>query len=120
LSLYSLTTSLLPRFELPPAALEGPQEMHFEQIVVHAQGTGLRSLLAILAAMTNDEVTAILIDEPELSLEPRLQKATRDLLVETAERKRVVLVATHSHLFLNRDEVEASQVVTREGGLTTV
>src|ERR1051326_2511563 len=63
-------------------------------------GTGARSLLLVIMALIHPGYITILIDEPELFLEPRLQKALRDLFVEKATEKRIV-VATHSHLFLN-------------------
>jgi hypothetical protein len=107
---------LLPQFGLPPIRLAGPQQVQFEQIVVHLQGSGLRAVLPILAAVTNDSLDALLVDEPELALEPRLQKALRDLLVKTAETKRVVMIATHSHLLINRDVPESTQSVLRRDG----
>lgn len=112
--------ALLPRFGLPEVTLAGPQEVQFGQIVVYAQGSGLRSLLPVLAAVTNDSLDVVLIDEPELGLEPRLQKALRDLLVETAAKKRAVIVATHSHLLVNRQLIESTQVVTRTDDQTVV
>jgi hypothetical protein len=111
---------LLPRFGLATLDVGGGGAALFREIAVHAQGSGLRALLPVLAAVTNDDIAAILIDEPELSLEPRLQKALRDLLVETAEAKRVVMVATHSHLMLNRQLPESTQIVTRVEDMTSV
>jgi hypothetical protein len=61
----------------------------------------------------------ILIDEPEEALEPRLQKALRDLLIEKAA-ERSILVSTHSHLFLNRREQAANLRVTRADGNVAV
>src|SRR5260370_17929595 len=66
-------------------------------------GTGARSLLMIIMALIHPDYTIVLIDEPELFLEPRLQKALRDLFMQKAKEKRIV-AATHSHLFLNRAE----------------
>src|SRR6266567_2823815 len=66
-------------------------------------GTGARSLLMIIMALIHPGYTTVLIDEPELFLEPRLQKALRDLFMQKATEKRIV-AATHSHLFLNRAE----------------
>src|SRR5262249_38269831 len=105
---------LLVRFDLPRFLIRGAQEVMFEEIAVFYQGTGLRALFPILAALTNPDLRVILIDEPELSLEPRLQKVLRDVLVAASTEKTIV-VATHSHLFLRRDEIEANQVVVRDG-----
>ena len=76
--------------------------------------------LPILAAITDRGLVALLIDEPEVSLEPRLQKALRDLLVEATNDIRSIVVATHSHLFINRQVVESTQIVGRTEGRTTV
>jgi hypothetical protein len=103
---------LLVRLGLQPFRLRGAQEIYFEDVRVFLQGSGIRAAMPILAALTNEDVRIILIDEPELSLEPRLQKVLRDVLVEAAET-RIIIVATHSHLFLQRDVIEANQVVGR-------
>lgn len=66
-------------------------------------GTGARSLLMIIMALIHPDYTTVLIDEPELFLEPRLQKALRGLFMQKGIEKRIV-AATHSHLFLNRAE----------------
>lgn len=104
--------SLLTRMGYPEMRLRGSQEAQFEEISVYSQGSGLRAVLPILAALTDTQLDAILIDEPELGLEPRLQKALRDLLIEEAAT-RPILVATHSHLLLNRAENAANHVVVR-------
>src|SRR5919197_3957574 len=112
--------AILPRVGLAEVTLTGPQQIEFDAVVVHRQGSGLRSLLPILAAITDRGLVALLIDEPEVSLEPRLQKALRDLLVEATNDSRSIVVATHSHLFINRQVVESTQIVGRTEGRTTV
>lgn len=97
----------LPRF----LVREG-QQIKFADIVVQSEGSGMRSLLTIVSALSDDRLQLICIDEPELSLEPRIQKALRDLLMEKA-KDRTILVATHSHLFLNRQKPGANHRVTR-------
>jgi energy-coupling factor transporter ATP-binding protein EcfA2 len=104
---------LLERLGLRPFDLVADQNVQFgDEVFVASQGTGLRGVLPIVAAITNPNLSVLLIDEPELSLEPRLQKVLRDILIE-ASQERVVVVATHSHLFLRRDLEEANQVVGR-------
>jgi putative AbiEii toxin of type IV toxin-antitoxin system len=97
---------------LPKPVLGGNQQINFENIVVYVQGSGLRSLLTMLASLTSPELKLICIDEPELSLEPRVQKALRDLLILEA-KDRLIVVATHSHLFLNRQDHAANHIVGR-------
>ncbi len=89
--------------------------MHFDDVAGHYQGSGLRALLPILCALTDPDLRLILIDEPEEALEPRLQKAVRDLLIEKAE-DRTIMVSTHSHLFLNRREAQQNLRVSRSNG----
>jgi hypothetical protein len=113
---------LLGRLGLRPFRLGRAQQVESEDIAVYLQGSGLRGLLPILAALTNQHVQVLLIDEPEISLEPRLQKALRDLLIDASAEKTIVL-STHSHLFLNRqqEQVESNQFVTRgEDNLTVL
>ena len=78
-------------------------ELLIDNRPITQMGTGARSLLMVIMALIHPDYTTILIDEPELFLEPRLQKALRDLLMQKATEKRIV-AATHSHLFLNRAE----------------
>jgi predicted ATP-dependent endonuclease of OLD family len=99
-------------FNLPQFDLRGTQEVIFEEIQVIFQGSGLRCIFSILAALTDNNTKLLLIDEPEQSLEPRLQKILRDLLYETSKQKQII-VATHSHLFLNRRDVTSNYVVSK-------
>jgi predicted ATPase len=111
---------LFPRLGFPAPDLVGGQEFSFEALSVAVQGSGLRTIFPILAALSDSGMKAILIDEPELSLEPRLQKVVRDLLVEVADQGCIVVISTHSHLFLNRLDPESTQVVERREGVTSV
>lgn len=119
ISQVTAITSLLPRLGLQEFKISGPQEIRFENVAVLFQGSGVRSLLPIVAALTNNDVGAVLIDEPELSLEPKLQKALRDVLIEISSEK-LIVVATHSHLFLNRRLVGSNYRVTRENEATII
>lgn len=103
------------RLGLPRPRLRDAQNVHFDEIAVAFQGSGLRSALTILSALTDTRLKVICIDEPEMSLEPVLQKALRDLLIEESSG-RTILVATHSHLFLNRQQRDANWVVTGHPG----
>jgi energy-coupling factor transporter ATP-binding protein EcfA2 len=109
----------LEKLGLPTMQLRTRQTMRFEDVQVHFQGNGIRCLLPILAAMTDSRLKAIIIDEPEISLEPLLQRKLRDILLELS-REKIVLMATHSHLFLKKDEASANHRVTKEGDLGTV
>jgi len=109
----------LTGFGLPELILRTSLLLHFEDIPVAYQGSGLRSLLSILAALTDTRLRAILIDEPELSLEPLVQRRLRDLLIE-ASQSRHILIATHSHLFVNRSDPSSNLIVQNSGGSVSV
>lgn len=105
----------LEYFGFPQSRVRRAQEVHFDDVSVMFQGSGLRSIFGILAALTDDTVRLILMDEPELGLEARYQKLLRDLLVE-ASKEKLIIVSTHSHLFLNRQTYHSNYTVKRENG----
>lgn len=85
-------------------------DTHNDSILIDSQpisqlGTGARSLLTIILAIIHPSYKTILVDEPELFLEPRNQKLLVAFFREFSDKKRII-VATHSHLFLNRKEGE--------------
>jgi ABC-type cobalamin transport system ATPase subunit len=103
----------LQRLGLPTLTLQRSQELRFDGVGVGGQGSGLRGVLPILAALTDADLKLLLIDEPEVSLEPALQRSLRTLLAEEASDERPILVATHSHLFLDRGRPGSNLVVSR-------
>jgi Predicted ATP-dependent endonuclease of the OLD family len=65
------------------------------------EASGILQLVALLAAIHNDEIGALLIDEPEISLHPQHQA----FLLEEMERvagdpsdhsRKLIVIATHS------------------------
>lgn len=66
------------------------------------EASGLLHLVGILAALYDDEVGAILIDEPEVSLHPQLQSFLLNEITNAAGHpneggyKKIVVMATHS------------------------
>ncbi len=110
----SRLNSYFRHFGLPEFTLDGPQEIKFEDVQVAVQGSGLRSIFAILAALTDEHIKLLLIDEPEQSLEAGVQKALRDLFYTASrEQGKQIIVTTHSHLFLNRREYASNYAVTK-------
>jgi hypothetical protein len=92
--------------------IKAGQQITLEEINVYYHGSGLRSVLSILAALTDPSIKILLIDELEISLEPRLQKVLRELLYDFSKSAKVV-TSTHSHLFLNRLDYSLNNVVAR-------
>ncbi len=115
----NMLNDYLDRLELPELVIGPGQNISFEKISVGFQGSGLRSLLPIVAALTDPQIQVLLIDEPELSLEPKVQKLLRDLLYDVAQKK-TIIVTTHSHLFLNRVNVDFNSMVWKDGAVTRI
>ena len=108
-------------FGLPQFDLDGPQEIKFEEVNVAVHGSGLRSIFAILAALTDEHIKLLLIDEPEQSLEARVQKQLRDLFYTvSSEQGKQIIVTTHSHLFLNRQDYASNYAVTKTDSQVSV
>ncbi len=107
-NLYAQITRLnnfLNELGLPELEPGRGQTLNFNDIALAFHGTGLRSLFYIFSALSNANLDLILIDEPELSLEPLLQKRLKNLLIKES-KDRAIIVATHSHLFINSEEPE--------------
>lgn len=70
--------------------------------------TGTRVLMTLLGLAVDTRISSLYIDEPELGLSPRVQKALANLLYIPESRAKnfphlkQVIVSTHSHLFLDR------------------
>lgn len=66
------------------------------------EASGLMHLVGILAALYDDEVGALLLDEPEVSLHPQLQAFLLKEILSVAghptvgTNKKIVVIATHS------------------------
>ena len=83
-----------------------------DNINIGRHGSGLRTILPIIAVLTDPNIQYMLIDEPEQSLEPSIQKNVREMLYEYSQHKKII-VTTHSHLFLNRRNPQSNYIVTR-------
>ncbi len=83
--------------------------------------TGTRLLITILGICMDDRFKTLLIDEPELGLSPRVQTALAGFLQDETERPKYfphlkqVIIATHSHLFLHRNDLTSNYSVNKAG-----
>jgi len=83
------------------------------------QGSGSRSVLAVLVSLIHPNRPIILIDEPEIGIEPQVQKKLARLIKDVVAgtdglpKKRVV-IATHSHLFLDRENIDNNYIVSKD------
>jgi hypothetical protein len=82
--------------------------------------SGTRLLITLIGTALDDRVTTLLIDEPELGLSPRIQSALARVFFDVEERKKsfpnlkALYVATHSHLFLDRNTVSNNWRVAKD------
>ena len=76
------------------------------------QGSGARAILEILVKIFDPNIELICIDEPELALEPKLQKKLYQAIQKVSKSKKIV-IATHSHHFLDRDVISNNYVCKR-------
>jgi hypothetical protein len=104
---------LLMRFGYPPIEVRSGMKVFLENLGGFLHGSGLRALWPILAALTNEDLDLILVDEPEVGLEASLQRELKQLFIERATERRPIVVATHSHLFLDHDRPNSVFVVRR-------
>ncbi|MCL5291484.1 MAG: AAA family ATPase [Actinobacteria bacterium] len=85
-------------------------------------GSGLRHFLDVLVKVTLSKANVVLIDEPEHSLHPDLQRQFFEYLRRLADEKNVqVFVGTHSQVILNyADSVTSYRVINRKGNREVV
>ncbi len=84
--------------------------------------TGTRLLMTMLGICMDDRFSTILIDEPELGLSPKVQQSFSNFLQNEVHRKKYfphlkqVFIATHSHMFLDKNNnIENNYVVSKSG-----
>lgn len=81
--------------------------------------SGTRLLLTLLATCFDNSFDRLYIDEPEMGLSPRIQAIVAHFLSDPAQRSeylphlRTIMVATHSHLFLDRVDLSNNFTVTK-------
>ncbi len=88
--------------------------------------TGARLLLTILGLCMDDRFDTILIDEPELGLAPRIQRALASFFQDPVGRGQIfphlkrIFIATHSQHFLTRTDLASNFVVSKSGATITL
>lgn len=88
---------------------------------ISVASSGTRLLMTLLGLCMDDRFKTLLIDEPELGLSPRIQTTLSAFLHDGAERAKYfphlkqIIIATHSHLFLNRSDLASNYVISKDG-----
>lgn len=111
-----LINKYLIRLGFGELVLKGVQIANIDNVEISSHGSGLRCVMPVLAALTSPDISVILIDEPELSLEARAQKALKEILLESANEGKTILLATQSHIFLDKEGMAKNFVVSNSGG----
>ena len=99
-------------------------DMDGERLAVGSSGT--RLLLVLLGVLFDPRYHTVLLDEPELGLSPRIQVALARLLFDATERAkrlshlRCLMIATHSHILLDRRTLSNNYMVEKRGVDVTV
>lgn len=79
--------------------------------------SGSRMLIHLVSILFSKRFEYVLVDEPELGLTPRIQDAIQSLLfsnpASTFPHLKHIYIATHSHIFLNRNRVSDNFLIKR-------
>lgn len=88
--------------------------------------TGTRLLMTLIGLCMDERIATILIDEPELGLGPKIQLTLSSFFANRSEREKYfphlnsIIVATHSHLFLDRSDIQNNFLVKKTGATVEI
>lgn len=104
-----------------PNNFYSPPKITIDGILPSQQGTGSRAILPILIKLLNPKIKILCIDEPELGIEPKTQKRFFELIKKVAKGedglpKKKIIIATHSHIFVDKDDYSNNYKVIKENG----
>ncbi len=105
------------QFKTPQILIEGRKPSE--------QGSGSRAVFSLLVKLFDPRLKALCIDEPEISVEPQTQRRLFQLLKLVSEgaeglpQKRI-FIATHSHLFIDKDNCKNNYKAYKENGKTKI
>lgn len=105
--------------KLKPDNFYSPPKVTIDEMLPSQQGTGSRAILPILIKLLNSKIQILCIDEPELGIEPKTQKRLFDLIKKVAKGenelpKKKIIIATHSHIFIDKDDYKNNFKVVKE------
>lgn len=98
-----------------------PYYVDLDGVNINFGSSGTRLLIILLCHLFDPRFHHIIIDEPELGLNPRVQAAlgrwltSPDLLTTELPNLSTLFISTHSHFFLDRNCLSNNFVVTKEG-----
>src|SRR5207245_4896057 len=106
----------LVRLGFDEIVLSVDQQVTVSDIGIIVHGSGLRCVLPIVAAFTSHHIKIVIIDEPELALEARAQKVLKEVFLEAVTQDKIVVVATQSHIFLDKQDHARNYIVENRSG----
>jgi predicted ATPase len=122
--LFELCGRLLGhRFQIrsfDPSRSFSPKYVSIDDKNLATASAGTRLLMLILGICLDDRFDTVLIDEPEIGLSPRVQAVLAGvfqdakLRSETFPHLRRVVLATHSHILLDRRNIANNWVILRQ------
>lgn len=78
-----------------------------EEYSITAEASGLVNVISILAALFDESVEVLLIDEPEVSLHPQLQSfLLREIKCTAETRQKTIIISTHSAEMIELETAE--------------
>jgi predicted ATPase len=92
-----------------------PMLLKANKYSITKQGSGMRATIEIFIRLFDPEVEYLCIDEPELGLEPYLQKYLFQAIKDKALPKKKIFIATHSHHFLDLEDPSNNYICQRNG-----
>ncbi|MCL4406170.1 MAG: AAA family ATPase [Patescibacteria group bacterium] len=110
--------------ENPERRYETPKVLIDDRLPAQ-QGSGSRAILSILVRIFDNRLKVLLIDEPEISLEPKTQKKLMFLFQLASQGKeglpqKKIFISTHSHLFIDREDFRNNSIVQKKDDQTTI
>lgn len=91
-----------------------PMLLKINGFSITKQGSGMRATIEIFIKLFDSSIKYLCIDEPELGLEPRLQKFLFQAIKDKATPEKKIFIATHSHHFLDYNKIDNNYICQRE------
>ncbi|MDB5198926.1 MAG: hypothetical protein JWO92_889 [Chitinophagaceae bacterium] len=97
-----------------PANTASPMFLMVNGHSITKQGSGMRATLEIFVKLFDPKIKVLCIDEPEIGLEPYLQKYLFQAIKDKASAEKKIIIATHSHHFLDLDHPANNYICERD------
>lgn len=97
-----------------PENTASPMFLKVNGFSITDQGSGVRATFEIFIKLFDPKIEILCIDEPEIGLEPQLQKYLFSALKGKASSDKKIILATHSHHFLDFNSADNNYVCQRD------